>query len=347
MGLALGVLTLSAGASTAASSPTIPGSPVPAAAVTPSVSPPAAAASPPISTITPEATIAIPQPQSIVTDGSHLWVLQATGEVARIDPGTNTVGASATVDPTHQDGGLAVNQAGLWLSDFDANLVYRVDPASLVTVAKIASGPNPEGIAAGDDAVWVANHRGGTVARIDPATNTVVATITVGDAGRSGPHQVGLGLGSVWVGVPNASAVFRIDPMTNEVQAKIDYPSDASPCSGFAFSEQAVWTPSCFDTTRLVRIDPLTNKVVATIDLHGYGGDPILVDGFPWLTVASTTGGPARLVRIDPETNTIDKVVSLGDAFMDGNLVVADGSVWVADLPNDQVIRLPMAAFEQ
>jgi len=157
--------------------------------------------------------------------------------------------------------------------------------------------------------------------------------------------RFGLGLGSVWVGVPNTSSVYRIDPLTNKVEATIEIPAGASPCSGFAFSEQAVWTPSCFDTTTLVRIDPLTNKVVATVDLGGYGGDPILVDGFPWLAVASTSGGPARLVRIDPATNTIDRVVSLGDAFMGENLMVAAGSVWVTDLPNDQVIRLPMAAF--
>ena len=191
----------------------------------------------------------------------------------------------------------------------------------------------------------MANHRGGTVSRIDPTTNTVVATIPVGNTGPSGPHHVGLGLGSVWVGVPNTSSVYRIDPTTNKVQATIAIPAVASPCSGFAFGEKAVWMSSCFDTTMLVRIDPVANKVVATIQLRGYGDDPIMVNGVPWLGVESTSGGPARLVRIDPTTNTIDRIVSLGDGFMGGNLVVANGSVWATDGANNKILRLPLAGF--
>ena len=129
----------------------------------------------------------------------------------------------------------------------------------------------------------MANHHGGTVSRIDPATNKVVATIPVGNAGPSGPHQVGLGLGSVWVGVPNTSSVYRIDPSTNKVQAKIDIPAVASPCSGFAFGEKAVWMSSCLDADDPRPNRPVANKVVATIQLRGYGDDPIVVNGVPWL----------------------------------------------------------------
>lgn len=299
--------------------------------------------------ITPEATIAVLRVGWLAFDGTMLWVFTGSGEVARLDPATNAIGALTTVDATHQDGGFAVNQRGLWLNDFDADLIYRVDPASLKVVAKIAVGPSPEGLAVDpkDGAIWVANHRGGTVDRIDPATNKVVATIAVGNAGRSGPHQVGLGLGSVWVGVPNTSSIYRINPATNKVEATIEIPPGASPCSGFAFGEQAVWTPSCQDATTLVRIDPVANKVVATIELGGYGDDPVIIDGVPWLVVESTSGGPARLASIDPKTNTIGRVVSLGDGFVGANLVVAAGSVWATDWANNQVIRLPLAAFKQ
>jgi virginiamycin B lyase len=344
--LALGALILSACASTAVST-TTPGLPTPTPTMTSSVSPTAAQASPAMVSITPEATIAVQKVGWLAFDGTMLWVFTGSGEAARLDPATNTIGALTTVDATHQGGGFAVNEWGLWLNDFDANLVYRVDPASLEVVAKIPVGPNPEGLAvdAKNGAVWIANHRGGTVDRIDPATNAVVATIRVGNPGSSGPHQVGLGLGSVWVGVPNTSSVYRIDPVSNKVEATIDIPPGASPCSGFAFSEQAVWTPSCQDAMTLVRIDAVANKVVATIELGGYGDDPIVINGLPWLVVEGTTGGPARLVRIDPTTNTIDRVISLGDAFMGANLVVAAGSVWATDWANNQVLRLSMAAF--
>ncbi|MEO7664069.1 MAG: hypothetical protein ABIV26_03015 [Candidatus Limnocylindrales bacterium] len=52
------------------------------------------------------------------------------------------------------------------------------------------------------------------------------------------------------------------------------------------------------------------------------------------------------LVRINPATNTIDRVLRPGAAFGGGgDIVVAAGSVWVADPYHDAVLRLPMSAF--
>jgi streptogramin lyase len=173
-----------------------------------------------------------------------------------------------------------------------------------------------------------------------PATNKEVAYIPAGQQGPSGPHQIGLGLGSVWVGVPNTGQVFRIDPLTNEILATINVPSVANPCSGFAFTEQAVWTPSCHEDQTLIRIDPVANKVVAITELEGYGEAPFIIDGAPWLIVESAIGGPGRLVRIDPTTNKIDRELSLGDTFTgaEADQVEAAGSVWVTDSANSQVI---------
>jgi virginiamycin B lyase len=315
-----------------------------------SVSPRAAASASPTmpveAPIKPEAIIAAPDIGQLASDGTVLWALTGSGAIARLDPATNVLRPLATVDPAHMDGRLAANARGVWLNDFDADLVYRFDPVSL-KIVKISVLHNPEGLAVDprNGAVWVASHRGGTVVRIDPATNRVVATIAAGNVGPSGPHQIGLGLGSVWVGVPNSSSVYRIDPATNSIMATIAIPSNASPCSGFAFSQQAVWMPSCGDATTLVRIDPATNTVVGTIDLGGNGEDPITVNGIPWLTVESVSLGPTRLVRIDPGTNTIDRVVSLGDHFRGSNMVVAAGSVWVIDYSVGDIVRLPLAAF--
>jgi virginiamycin B lyase len=304
-----------------------------------------------MASITPEATISVPKVGWLAYDGTMLWVFTHSGQIARLDPTTNSIGALTTVDATHQDGGFAVSKRGLWISDFDANLVYRVDPTSLKVVAKIAVEDNPVGMSVGDDAVWVANHRGGSVTRIDPATNKVVAKIMVSNRGHGGPHQIGLGLGSVWVsaggGESRGGTDVRIDPATNKIQATIQIPLKANACGGFAISQQAVWTASCGDQPTLVRIDPATNKVVATVDLGGLGSEA-LIDGHPWLSLDNVKdGGPGRLVRIDPESNAIDRSVSPGDTFKGGSLLVAAGSAWVTDGRNNQVIRLSMAALNR
>ncbi len=216
---------------------------------------------------TAELSIGVTKPGWAKSDGRDMSVFGTSGQLSRIDPDTDTVRASATIDPTWQDGGFAVDQTGVWIADSATDLVYRVDPATLQVVATIPVGTNPQGVAIDDGAVWITNHRGGSVSRIDEATNQVVATIPTGLVGASGPHAPGIGLGSVWTGVPNANAVFRIDQATNEVLATIVVPSQASACGDFAFSEQAVWMTSCADTDFMVRIDPTSNKAVATVDL--------------------------------------------------------------------------------
>jgi DNA-binding beta-propeller fold protein YncE len=308
---------------------------------------PTTGASPVLPTMTPEATIAVPEPGWFTSDGTVLWLLTATGKIGRLDPTTNSLGTLAVVDATHKDGGFAASPRGVWLADFDTDLLYRMDPASLKVVARIRVGTNPEGVAVDprSGAVWVANHRGGSVDRVDPATDRVVASVKVGSTGPSGPHQVTVGLGSVWVGVPNASRYYRIDPRTNTVAAMIDVPLGGAPCGGFAFSKVAVWTPSCRETTNLVRIDPVANKAVAVVELGGYGSDPVLVQGFPWLVVESLSDGPGRLVRVSPTTNKVDRVFSFGDGFKGGGLTVLDGSVWLTDWANSTIMRLPLAAF--
>lgn len=329
---------------TAPTSPTLPAVTAPAAT---------ASAGPVLPVITPEAAIAVAKPARIVTDGTTLWVFSTNGEISRLDPATNTVSAPTMVDPAWTWGGLGVNAAGLWLVDFDANLVYRIDPVSLAVVAKITVAANPGGTGVTADAVWIAQHRGGSVTRIDPATNAAT-TIIVGSPGPGGPHEIGFGAGSVWVSAGNSvtdsgsgGAVVRIDPSTNKVQATIPMPANASACGDFAISDQAVWMASCGNQPVLVRIDPSTNQVVATVDLGGYGSYPILIDGVPWLTIQKTDGGPdpSRLVRIDPATNRIDRVLSLGETFQSEVLVLAFGSVWTTDWPDNQVLRLPLAAF--
>ncbi|MBI2763243.1 MAG: YncE family protein [Chloroflexi bacterium] len=293
-------------------------------------------------TVTPEATIPVTGPVGMASDGESVWLFTASGQLLRIDPVTNTIGASVTLSPpTAYYQGLAVNKAGLWVTDWDASLVKRFDPTTLKATTSIAVGPNPKGVLTTDSAVWVANTRGGTVARIDPATNAVVATISVGRAGLAGPNWLAEGLGSIWVGVPNASSVVRIDEATNAVLATIGA-LGTSPCGGLVVGPAAVWTTSCDGGNLLGRIDPTTNNAVTTVDLGGRAYTVVVVAGAPW-----TSPEPGYLVRIDPATNAIDRVVIPGPAYGPGggDVVIASGSLWVVDAANDQVIRIPLSAL--
>jgi DNA-binding beta-propeller fold protein YncE len=334
----------------------------PAAVAVSSVSPSASPALPAVTptaapilpVIKPEAAIAASGPSALAFDGAGMWLLGNPGEISRIDPATNKLGAATRVAPTGWTwGGFGADATALWKADFDANLVYRIDPESLAIVAKIPVAANPDGAGVNADGVWIAQHRGGSVVRIDPATNQAT-TIKVGHVGPGGPHEIGFGTGSVWVSAGmstdsgSGGSVVRIDPATNKVIATIPIPAIASACGAFAISDTAVWMSSCFDMPTLVRIDPATNSVVATIDLGGYGGNPVLIDGALWITVRDSdlATDPTRLVRVDPATNTIDRVVSISDTYTGETLLLALGSVWTVDASNAQVLRFPFAAFK-
>ncbi len=81
--------------------------------------------------------------------------------------------------------------------------------------------------------------------------------------------------------------------------------------------------------------------------MGGYAYNPTLIDDAPWVSVDRGSADLGLLVRIDPATNSIDRVLAPGPTFGGGgDIVVADGSVWVSDgwqqrRPPTAVVRVP------
>ena len=285
--------------------------------------------------------------QSLATDGTVLWALTATGQVARIDPATNTAGPGTQLGATTDlYNGIAVDKNGVWATDWDSQTLYRVDPTTGKVVAKIPAGEAPKGVLATGSVVWVADTHGGAVLRVDPATNKVVATIVVGRTGASGPNWLGSGLGSIWVGIPNALAAVRIDPLTNAIQATIKISFKVTPCGGFAITDAVVWMTSCDGHPIMARIDPTTNTVVATLEPGGLASTPAVIAGAPWVSLDTLPSVPGQLARVASTTNSVDRELSPGADFGGGgDIVVAAGSVWVVDGGHDRILRLPLSDF--
>jgi YVTN family beta-propeller protein len=76
----------------------------------------------------------------------------------RVDPGTVrvtqtiSIGKQLTYLPTFD---IAIGAGAIWVTNFDAGTVVRVDPRTLTVVAKIHVGNHPSGIKVGADRVWV------------------------------------------------------------------------------------------------------------------------------------------------------------------------------------------------
>jgi streptogramin lyase len=314
------------------------------ASASPSASPsPSASASfPPAIPVTPQATISITGPVSMASDGTTVWLFTSTGTLDRIDPTKNTVAASVQLPrASDQLQTVAGNASGLWVTDWDANLLLRLDPQTLRMIAEIDVGPQPKGILLAGSSVWIANTHGGTVDRVDVTKNRVAATVTVGPTGNSGPNWLTQAFNSIWVDVPNITTVARIDPITTAVQATIVVTGSANPCGGLAVTSDAVWVGGC-GSSSLARIDPATNRFVANVEVGGANHVFAVIGDRPWV---SPEGG--QIVRIDPATNTVDRVVTPGGGFQGGgDIAIAGGSLWIVDAANNRIIRLPLAAFD-
>jgi YVTN family beta-propeller protein len=347
VGVALGV-GLGAGAGWFAATPPSTPSPTPSSA-SPSPGPSFAIISsapwPAATLVTVEATIEVDKPIGMASDGEALWVLTEGGQLVRIDPTTNTVSDTVGLDGApYLYNGIAADASGVWATRWSPGLVYRVDPTTRATTARIETN-FAKGVLVDGGAVWVANTHDGTVSQIDPATNKVAETITVGRAGNSGPNWLASGLGSIWVGIPNESRLVRIDPRTNTLQASIVIPPAATACGGIAVGTDTVWMPSCDGSDWLTRIDPVSNTVAAILDMGGRGFAPRIVNGALWISVDRGTD-PTNIVRVDQATNQFDRVLSPGDGFHGGgDMVAAAGSMWVADGASGRVLRLPLSAF--
>jgi virginiamycin B lyase len=317
----------------------------PSPTLTSSPSPSAGVGLPTAIPIVPDARIAVQGPIAMAQGGTALWIL-GPGRLDRLDPKTNALAGSVQLgSKSDLYNGLAASATGLWATDWDASVIYRADPTTLRVVASVPA-QSAKGVLITDQGVWLANTHAGTVTRLDPATNRVVDTITVGPAGNSGPNWLASGLGSIWVDVPNNGSIARIDPRTRTVQATIPAPLQFTPCGGFGIGTTTVWVTACSVDRRIARIDPTSNAVSETVELGGFGQNPTMIDGAPWVAVDPGTSDAGYLVRIDPATTKVDRVLKPSVQFGGGgDIVVADGSVWVLDGYNNAVLRLPMNAF--
>ncbi|HEV3233274.1 MAG TPA: hypothetical protein VG329_01825 [Candidatus Dormibacteraeota bacterium] len=156
-------------------------------------------------------------PSAVNVSGNSVWVTKNDARaVAAVDTGSNQLGPAIPIGV--EAWGVAAAPDSVWVSDFQDDIVVRVDPASGQVVATIHDLPHgPTGLAVGFGYTWVACSRAASVARIDPASNAVTAVIPV----QERPLSIAVGFGSVWVRNTRSNSVSRIDPATNQVVATI------------------------------------------------------------------------------------------------------------------------------
>ena len=221
--------------------------------------------------------------------------------------------------------GIAVGGGAVWMTDFSANRVSRIDLRTHTVRQTLTVGSGSSGIVFGDGAIWVTNSLDATVSRVDPASNTVVERVPVG----SGASGVAFGLGTVWVANTGDHTISRIDPRSDKVTAMLPAGGGAA---AIAVAHGAVWTANPVEGT-VSRIDPNTRTITS---VHVGNGPQAIAAGAGAVWVANSRDGTVS--RIDPRTNAITATTSVGNGPV--GLGIAGDAVWVATEFDGTLTRL-------
>ena len=258
-----------------------------------------------------------------------IWVeLHRANIVSKVDPAAGREVAQFNRIPAHC--AVAVGYGYVWASKARVGLVSKVDPDTGDVVGELRV-PEACGLAVDDHDLWVTSPTG--LVRVDPDTLTERATVALGEL----VFGIAIGPDAVWAqGESGGGTVWRIDPSTNAVTAEIGAPG----ASAIAVGSDSVWV-AARNGAVVYRIDPATNSIAATIDLPGpIGGIGVGLDGV-WVSGF----GDGWVSRIDPETDEVTGSISTGYVHL-GPPITAFGSVWVAALDEDVVVRIDPAAFD-
>jgi len=282
--------------------------------------------------------------------------LPAAGELAA------TVPTGAWADAVLLDGDT------LWVANYRADTLTRVDTRRRAVLATIAVGSAPFTIAAATGEVWVANTRDYSASRINVETNTVTHKLSlpsnpdslaiIGDRlwilgsdrvayiysrktlslATTAPLSVRSGRCTVYGGALWATDFFgssqtavQIDPATAKTTLTVRV--GASPIA-LSFGFGSGWVANGDDAT-VSRFDPRTGQILATIQVPGR--DPAGIIATPQAVFVGSYGD-GSVYRIDPDVNEVVASTRIGGAAQD--FAFAEGLLWVTDSAEGHVVAL-------
>jgi streptogramin lyase/predicted Ser/Thr protein kinase len=157
----------------------------------------------------------------------------------------------------------------------------------------------------------------------------VAAIVLLAGAGVFVLTQGG-GAGAV---VPSADSVARIDASTNAFDEAIRVGEDPT---GIAVGEDGdLWVINQEDST-VNRIDPETGEVTTTESTLGIPTGVAAGEGAVWITNGFGSQSGTQVVKVEPSDESVEPAFPTGNAKA---IVVAFGSIWLADADRDRVLR--------
>ncbi len=233
--------------------------------------------------------------------------------------GAPAVVARIPVAPNAAPCAAAAGGRYVWVSEYGAPYLLKIDPRSNAVVGKVGIGSGSCGLGFGAGAMWVEDTSSSTVSRVGVASGRRRA-IRVGAT----PYDTTFAFGSAWTTAFGAGELERIDPARNAVVNRWKLPQATGVVGAFG----SIWATG---SGGVVRVDPTSHAVVARIALTNGAGWTAASPDAVWVTT------PTGLTRIDPRTNAAVAAVALPGAPFLGDPDVVGGSVWVPEIRRNAI----------
>jgi streptogramin lyase len=173
---------------------------------------------------------------NVVAGAGSIWVTSDDkGVISRVDPASNQVTASITVDPDSFY--LAFGLGSLWAVSGTRQSIQKIDPQTNTVVAKAGLGHQPGFLVAGEGAVWVQEQGDGTLARIDPASGYISGRVKIDETLKYG--DIDAGGGKVWLRTTDKQTFVEVDPKSLAIAARVGKESGSG---ALRYTPAGVWT---------------------------------------------------------------------------------------------------------
>jgi hypothetical protein len=235
--------------------------------------------------------------KSVAVTGDSVWVAGQSGDLAPIDPKSNTVGAK--VPGVHPR--IAYGFDSIWAVSHQGKPLDRVDPSTSTIIASIPLGGTVSDSGEENDvfvtasAVWVFSN--GELIKIDPATNSIALRTTfdkvIEEAQTQTTVPAGKGTDFLWLGL--GQGLVRMDPNSGVGLTFLPLGFDAW-FTTIAVTDDVVWVGGYGG--ELVRVNVATNEIDTTYTIST--GATHVGIGFGSLWVAYESGRLVQRLDIAP-----------------------------------------------
>jgi len=193
--------------------------------------------------------------------------------------------------------GLTFDGKYLWVADYKADTLYKLDPVSGAILHQIPSpGFWPMGLAWDGQYLWNADKEKKKIYKIDSENGTILGTI---EAPCSYPEGLTWDGKTLWVGDAMENTIMKIDLSDGTAVKKFDGP--ARTVNGLTSDGQYLWSSDRY-LDELYMIDPESGEVIIIIDSPGPYARGMAWDGEYLWNADFQNDSLYQIIRYDNET---------------------------------------------